>query len=58
MYPLTGTMFAAVAFVEVLFVLLASVIFNNVYSSTLHWLRGFTFFLIAGLLIVPIGALS
>ncbi|XP_031554603.1 solute carrier family 46 member 3-like [Actinia tenebrosa] len=50
-----GTMFAAVASLEVLSTLLASLIFNSIYSKTVSWLPGFTFFLLSGILLIPIG---
>ncbi|KAK3750027.1 hypothetical protein QZH41_008667 [Actinostola sp. cb2023] len=49
-----GTMFAAVASLEVLFTLLASLIFNTLYSKTVSWLPGFAFFLMAGILLIPV----
>ncbi|XP_032232894.1 solute carrier family 46 member 3 isoform X2 [Nematostella vectensis] len=52
-----GSMFAAVACLEVLYTLLASLIFNSVYSATVKWEPGFTFFLQAGILAIPAAVL-
>ena len=52
-----GTLFSAIASVEVLCAVVASVLFNNVYSATVEWHPGFCFFVIAAVLIVPISLL-
>ena len=49
-----GTTFALVASLEVLDTLLASIIFNNIYSATVEWLPGFCYFLMSGLVVIPI----
>jgi len=49
-----GTMFALVASLEVLETLIASVIFNNIYSATVDWLPGFSYLLMSGMIVFPI----
>lgn len=49
-----GTLFAVVASLEVLESLLASVIFNNVYSATVGWQPGFCYYLMSGMLVLPV----
>ena len=53
-----GTTFALVASLEVLDTLLASIIFNNIYSATVEWLPGFCYFLMAGLNVIAIFLLA
>ncbi|KAL9955023.1 hypothetical protein ACROYT_G042623 [Oculina patagonica] len=52
-----GTTFALLASLEVLETLIASIIFNNIYSATVEWLPGFCYFLMSGLNVVPIALL-
>lgn len=49
-----GTTFALVASLEVLETLLASLIFNSIYSATVDWLPGFCYFLMSGMTVFPI----
>ena len=49
-----GTMFALVASLEVLDTLIASVIFNSIYSATVDWMPGFSYYLMSGMFIVPV----
>ena len=49
-----GTTFALVASLEVLETLLASLIFNSIYSATVDWLPGFCYFLMSGMTVIPI----
>ena len=49
-----GTMFALVASLEVLEFLLASVIFNSVYTATVGWMPGFCYLLMSGITVPPI----
>ena len=49
-----GTMFALVASLEVLEMLIASVIFNSIYSATVDWMPGFCYFLMSGIIVLPI----
>ena len=49
-----GALFSAIASVEVLCAVVASVLFNSVYSATVEWHPGFCFFVIAAVLVVPI----
>ncbi|XP_078350899.1 lysosomal proton-coupled steroid conjugate and bile acid symporter SLC46A3-like [Oculina patagonica] len=49
-----GTTFALLASLEVLETLIASIIFNNIYSATVEWLPGFCYFLMSGLVVIPI----
>ena len=49
-----GALFSAIASVEVLCAVVASVLFNSVYSATVEWHPGFCFFVIATVLVVPI----
>ncbi|XP_020603497.1 solute carrier family 46 member 3-like [Orbicella faveolata] len=53
-----GTTFALVASLEVLDTLLASIIFNNIYSATVEWLPGFCYFLMSGLNVIAIFLLT
>ena len=49
-----GTMFALVASLEVLDMLIASVIFNSIYSATVDWMPGFSYYLMSGMSVVPV----
>ncbi|XP_073249135.1 lysosomal proton-coupled steroid conjugate and bile acid symporter SLC46A3-like isoform X2 [Porites lutea] len=49
-----GTMFALTASLEVLETLLASVIFNNIYSATVDWMPGFCYLLMSAIILIPI----
>ncbi|KAJ7365403.1 hypothetical protein OS493_005510 [Desmophyllum pertusum] len=49
-----GTTFALLGSLEVLETLIASIIFNNIYSATVEWLPGFSYFLMSGMCIIPI----
>lgn len=53
-----GATFALVASLEVLDTLLASIIFNNIYSATVEWLPGFCYFLMSGLNVIAIFLLA
>ena len=50
----SGTMFALAASLEVLETLLASVIFNNIYSATVDWMPGLCYLLMSAILLIPI----
>ena len=50
----SGALFSAIASVEVLCSVVASVLFNSVYSATIDWHPGFCFFVMATVLIIPI----
>ena len=50
----SGTMFALTASFEVLETLLASVIFNNIYSATVDWMPGFCYLLMSAIILIPI----
>nr|XP_015223048.1 PREDICTED: proton-coupled folate transporter isoform X2 [Lepisosteus oculatus] len=49
----TGALFALVACVESLCMLVSNGVFNSLYPATLHFLKGFPFLFGAGLLLVP-----
>ena len=54
MFFFSGTMFALTASLEVLETLLASVIFNNIYSATVDWMPGLCYLLMSAILLIPI----
>ena len=49
-----GAMFSAIASIEVLCSVVASALFNSVYSATVEWFPGFCFFIMAAVSVVPI----
>ena len=49
-----GTVFALVASLEVLDSLIASIIFNSIYSATVDWMPGFSYYLMSGMFVVPV----
>lgn len=49
-----GSLFAVVASLEVVETLLGSLIFNSIYSATVSQQPGFCYFLISGMLLLPI----
>ena len=53
-YFVAGTLFAAVASVEVLCSVVASVLFNPIYSATVSWHAGFSFFVMSLVLLFPV----
>lgn len=53
-----GTLFACIAFLEILSKVTAITVFNGIYSAIVDWYPGFIFLLSAAILLIPVISLS
>ncbi|XP_061106353.1 lysosomal proton-coupled steroid conjugate and bile acid symporter SLC46A3 [Conger conger] len=53
-----GALFACVAFVEMLSVGIALIVFSSTYASTVSWFSGFSFLLASGLTLIPMALIG